>query len=141
MGRAPRFASLALAAVLGLLVTSGLAWARPVDIFRILLLQVGEPATVGVLTSAAGASITNSTTAVTFSLPAVSINGQVLSVQCDATAFVGFSTTCGTTLATSNGCFRLGANDPPRIIIVRDTQTAINAAGPAAFNCVVNRLQ
>lgn len=131
---------LVLAAVLGMALTSAVTWARPVDVFKVLLLSVGEPATVGVLTSA-GANVTNSTTAVTFTLPAASITGQVLTVQCDATAFVGFSSTCGTTAATSNGCFRIGATDAPRVIVVRDATTAINAAGPAAFNCIINKLQ
>ena len=131
---------LVLAAVVGLALSSTVAWARPVDIFKVLLLVNGEPATVGVLTSA-GASVTNSTTAVSFSLPTASIIGQVLTVQCDATAYVGFSSTCGTTAATSNGCFRVGASDPPKVVVVRDAQTAINAAGPAAFNCIVNKLQ
>lgn len=135
------------AAVLGLALVSGVAQARPVDFYRLYLLSFGEPVAVGVLASAAGASINNATTAAPFSMPAAStMSGQVITVQCDAVAHVGFgATTCGTTLATSPGCFRVSAAGDPLVVIVQDTTTGatnkVNAAGPAAFNCVVNRLR
>lgn len=136
----------ALAVVLGLALSSGLAWARPVDLYKLYLLTFGEPIAVGVLTSAGGANVTNASTGVPFSLPAAGFTtGQVISVQCDATVYFGFGSTCGTTLATSAGCFRVTATDGPKVVIVQDTTTGatakINAAGPAAFNCIVAKLQ
>lgn len=127
--------ALVLAAVLGLALTPSVAWARPSNIYSLYLLVFGEPAAVGVLASGAGANITNATTAASFVLTAV--GARVVSVQCDATAFVGFTATCGITLATSAGCVRLAATDAPRIFVLQDGTTAMNAAGPAAFNCIV----
>lgn len=130
--------ALVLVVTLGLALTAGLAWARPSSVTSLTTLLAGEPAAVGVLVSAGGASITNASTASPFLLTA--IGARVVSVQCDAVAFVGFGgTTCGTTLATSAGCLRIGAADAPAFVILQDTTTAMNAAGPAAFNCIVNK--
>lgn len=98
----------------------------------------GEPTTVGVLTSA-GASVTNASTAVPFVLTGVTL--RVITIQCDATTFVGFgANTCGVTTATSNGCFIIRATDPPKVVILQDSTTSMNAAGGAAFNCIVDKL-
>ena len=130
--------ALALAAVLGLTLTAGLALGRPVTQLATQTLLSGEPAAQGVLASATGASITNATTAAPFLL-LTGIGARVVAVQCDAVAFVGFGATCGITLATSPGCVRIGAGDVAQFFILQDTTAAMNAAGPAAFNCVVNK--
>lgn len=132
--------ALALVVMLGLVLTAGSAWARPSNIYQMYLWTFGEPVAAGVLVSGTGASVTNATTAAPFGVNAAAIPLRFATVQCDATAFVGFSATCGITLATSNGCVRLTATDPPRLFILQDLTTAMNAAGPAAFNCVVTRL-
>lgn len=131
---------LVLAAVLGLALTSAVTWARPASAFALSLLVMGEPSAVGVLASGTGASVTNATTAVPFVMTAATLGPRVITVQCDATAFVGFGVTCGTTLAASSGCHRLTATDPPRVFILQDSTTTINVAGPAALNCVVDKL-
>ncbi len=134
------------AVVLGFGLVSAIAQARPTDLYKMWLGIYGEPVAVGVLTSGAGASITNASTAVPFSLPATTTSqSQVLSIQCDAAAFVGFGSTCGTTLVLSGGCFRINANDRPVILFAHEASVGasavINAAGPAGFNCVINRLR
>ena len=132
--------ALALVVTLGLVLTAGSAWARPINIYQMYLWTFGEPAAAGVLVSAAGASVTNALTATPFAITTAAVPLRFITVQCDATAFVGFSSTCGITFAASSGCVRLTATDPPRVIILQDATTAMNAAGPAAFNCVVTRL-
>lgn len=135
------FFMLVLAAVLGLSLTSFVAWARPQATNTLLVVKDGEPTNVGVLVSAAGANVTNASTGTPFVITTANVPLRVITVQCDATAFVGFGgVTCGTTLATSAGCFRLGATDAPKVIILQDATSAMNAAGPAAFNCVVSKL-
>jgi len=132
---------LALAAVLGLGLFAAPALARPTLPFNLSLWLNGEPKTVGVIVSAAGASTTNASTAAPFGITTATVPTRVITLQADATAFCGFSATCGTTLPTANGCFRLGAADPPRVVILQDATTAMNCAGPAAFNVVVTRLE
>lgn len=135
-----RSVMLVVAALLGLGLFAAPALARPTLPFNLSLWINGEPKTVGVITSA-GASTTNATTAAPFTITTATVPTRVVTLQADATAFCGFSATCGTTLATANGCFRLGAADPPRVVILQDATTAMNCAGPAAFNVVVTRLE
>jgi len=136
---------LALAATLGLVLAGGFALAgRPSSSYALQLFSTGgEPQSLGVLVSAAGASITNATTAAPFTISATTLPLRTLVVQCDATAFVGFGATCGTTLAASSGCVRLGTTSPKGdgTFVIDDTTTAINAAGPAAFNCTVSKVR
>ena len=135
-----RSAMLALAAFVGLAAFSLQAWARPNSTFTLALWPVGEPSTVGVITSA-GASTTNASTAVPFVISTANVPQRVITLQADATAFCGFSATCGTTFATANGCFRLSATDPPKVVVLGDATTSMNCAGGAAFNVVVTKLQ
>lgn len=132
------------AVVLGFGLVSTVAQARPADLYKLWIAAYGEPVAVGILTSAGGSNVTNASTAVPFSMPAATLT-QAISIQCDAAAFVGFGSTCSTTLASSGGCFRINANDRPVILFASEASTGagavINAAGPAGFNCVINRLR
>lgn len=132
---------LILATLLGALLVGGIATARPTISFNQALWLSGEPSAVGVIVSAAGANTTNASTGTPFAITVANVPTRVITLQADATAFCGFSATCGTTLATSGGCFRLGASDAPKVVTLLDATTAINCAGPAAFNVVVTQLK
>lgn len=140
--RRSRILALGLAlSVLGAALVSSVAWARPPTIYQLYLLVFGEPAALGTLVSATGASITNSTTGTPFVLTTTNVTYRVITISCDALAYVGTTATCGTTAATASGCLAIRPTSAPQVMILLDSTTAINAAGPAAFNCNLAQLK
>lgn len=112
---------------------------RPSQSNALLLLQSGSHQYLGTLVSGAGATINNSTTATPFAIP----TGAVLLVQASAQCFFRAGTTLG---QTASGTFTandigvsLGVNEK-RLIMLKDAEAFIAAAGPAAFNLAVWRL-
>ena len=127
--------------VLALLFAAFVARARPAGELALFFALNGEPTKLGVLTSS-GASVNNSTTAVTFTLPSRTIGGTafygtVLKVVCDAKAYITpGATASGTATAATYGHPTLA--ETPYYLILQDTTSqlaAISASGTA--NCAV----
>lgn len=114
------------------LVMAAPAQARPASEFQLFTLLNGTPVALGVLTTA-GTTISNSTTAVPFTVT----GGTVLRVVCDAAAFVRIGTTASSdyTSAVFGEPMPLGV---AKWFVLRDADTsiAVDTTGGAA-NCNV----
>lgn len=96
-----------------------------------LLLLNGVPVKLGVITTT-GASTTNATTAVPFTVS----GGTVLMVTCDAAAVFTIGSSASTTY--TNAAFgTVMATGVPQKFILRDTDTTIAVASAVSVNCAV----
>jgi hypothetical protein len=115
------------------LLVAVLAMAGPKSDLSLYLLLNGKPTKLGVLTST-GASVTNASTAVPFTLT----GGSVIKVECDAAANVGLQATCHGTVTNANYCELLEVRPAQRVYVVPDSVTTISAISVSGTaNCMV----
>lgn len=109
----------------------------PAGEFALMTLLNGEPTLLGVLTST-GTSVTNATTAATFTVAA----GSVLLFKCDAgSANVGGGATCDATVTGANHKYQLANAYDPFFMVLKSTTICLDAPAATTINCAVFRMQ
>lgn len=116
---------------MGLIAIPGQAANRPYGELNFFHLLNGVPVKIGVLTTA-GASTTNATTAVPFTVT----GGTILKVTCDAAAIITIGSAASTsyTNAAFGDVMAIGVS---KYFVLRPSDTAIAVAGAGATNCAV----
>jgi hypothetical protein len=104
------------------------------------MLSKGSPDRLGALVSAAGATINNNTTAAPFVLELGAPLMLVASAQCFVRGGISNAVQADVSHTAANFGIPLAAN-VPYILILKDTEAFLAAAGPAAFNLAVFRLR